>query len=309
MVMQTFGKDESNVRIKWVHPKAPYDFNKITKRLMGVRHELYRTDGNRLSRTLTIGESIVLVQTESIGTVEAPYLKMIVCGTEDDGIADEAVRRMERVLSTGLDVRPFYQFIEQFPSLAPLSRQFYGLRILLEADPFQSLIKTIIGQQLNLAFAAELNRRLIQLASPPAVFEAGEFPVFPSTEQIARLSVDELLSLQFSRRKAEYIIGLAGMVTDRSIDFREMEDWSDEMIIERLIQIRGIGRWTAECFLLFGMGRTDALPAIDIGLRNALKLNLGLNGQPTEEEVRRLGKEWSPWASYMTFYLWESLNA
>ncbi|MEB3102706.1 hypothetical protein [Ferviditalea candida] len=91
------------MRIRWVQPKAPYDFHKITKRLKGVRHELYRLDGNRLSRTLRIGESIVLVQTESVGTVEEPVLKMAVSGAEDDRVAIEAVRRMERILSTGLE--------------------------------------------------------------------------------------------------------------------------------------------------------------------------------------------------------------
>jgi DNA-3-methyladenine glycosylase II len=171
------------------------------------------------------------------------------------------------------------------------------------------MIRTIIGQQLNLAFAATLTRRLVQLASPePLVHEGRTFLFFPSPEEVARLSYESLCELQFSRRKAEYVIDFAREIVEGNLDLERLEAMSNEEIISQLVRLRGIGRWTVECFLLFGLGRTDLLPAADIGLRNGLKRWFGLDSQPTEEEVRRWGASWSPWSSYVTYYLWESLN-
>ncbi len=170
------------------------------------------------------------------------------------------------------------------------------------------MTKTIVGQQLNLAFAATLNKRLIELLSPPFETEGQLYPVFPSAEQVALCSYEQLRELQFSQRKAEYTIDFAREVVSGKIDLPAMESMEDGEIMELLIKQRGIGRWTAECFLLFGLGRTDLLPAADIGLRNALRRWYGLEDQPSEAQVREMGRKWSPWSSYVTFYLWESLN-
>ncbi len=78
--------------------------------------------------------------------------------------------------------------------------------------------------------------------------------------------------------------------------------------METLLPLRGIGRWTVECLLLFGMGRPDLLPAADIGLRRAVQRVYGLPERPGEEEVRRIGEAWAPWRSYATFYLWDAIT-
>ncbi|GAB7386917.1 hypothetical protein BSNK01_07530 [Bacillaceae bacterium] len=134
------------------------------------------------------------------------------------------------------------------------------------------------------------------------------YPVFPSPEQVARLRYDELRRLQFSQRKAEYVIDFARLVADGKLDLRTLAEKRDQEIIATLTKVRGIGRWSVECFLLFGLGRPDLLPAADIGLRNGVQIVYRLPERPNEEEVRRLGASWSPWSSYVTYYIWESLN-
>ena len=185
--------------------------------------------------------------------------------------------------------------------------RFCGLRPILDADLFESMVKIIIGQQLNVRFAATLTERLVDLGGETVEWNSVLLPVFPSAEQVARWPYDELQSRSFSRRKAEYVIDFARAVVDGRVDLDGLWRMADGEICERLTSLRGIGRWTVECFLLFGIGRPDVLPAADIGVQNALQRLYGMDRRPGEDEVRRLAEPWAPWRSYVTYYLWQSL--
>ncbi|WJH34073.1 DNA-3-methyladenine glycosylase [Paenibacillus sp. CC-CFT747] len=215
---------------------------------------------------------------------------------------------VENMLSVDVDLGTYYLQLQKYQEIAFLAERLYGLRIIREADPYECLIKTIIGQQMNLSFAATLVRRLVETVSTPLLFEGTAYYPFPSPEEIASLSYEQLTQLQFSRRKAEYVIDLSRKTAEGGLKFDDLDRKGNEEIMERLLPERGVGRWTVECFLLFGLGRTDLLPAADIGLRNAVKKWYGLKEQPTEADIRRMGADWTPWSSYFTFYLWESLN-
>jgi DNA-3-methyladenine glycosylase II len=92
------------------------------------------------------------------------------------------------------------------------------------------------------------------------------------------------------------------------LNLETLYEKSDEEIFDLLLPIRGIGRWTVECFLLFGVGRPNLLPAADIGLRNAIRNVYQLKEQPDEKTVRKMGDEWAPYCSYITLYLWDTLR-
>ena len=173
---------------------------------------------------------------------------------------------------------------------------------------FECLITTILSQQLNQSFAAALKRRLVEIAGKQMEFQQKWYPLFPNAEQIASLRVDDLRKLQFSQRKAEYIIDLARKIVDGKLDLEKLRSFSNEEIMNHLLPIRGIGRWTVECFLLFGLGRTNVLPAADIGLRQAIQKVYHRKERPSEEEIRKLGQSWAPFQSYVTIYLWDYLS-
>jgi len=291
-----------------IRPKAPFDFSRMFKRLEKAKDALYQVADGTLIRTIRFGDRIVLVQIGSEGTVGNPVVRVNILQNPGDVPAGLIDQRIAHMLSAYVDLEPFYRHAEQLPDLAGLTAKFYGMRMLLEPDPFECMIKTIVGQQLNLAFADTLIERLVRAACAPLEYQGKEYLVFPSPDQVARLSCESLRQLQFSARKAEYVIDFAKAVVAGHIDWDILQNMSNEEIIRFLTRFRGIGRWTAECFLLFGLGRADLLPAADIGLRNAVKRWYGLSGQPSEQEVRKLGLNWSPWSSYYTYYLWESLN-
>ena len=164
-------------------------------------------------------------------------------------------------------------------------------------DPFRTLVRSIIGQQLSVKAAQTIRERFFALFSectPKAVLKAGH---------------ENLISCGLSRRKTEYILGLAKDFQNKSIKPSEWEHQNDEEIIAELTQIRGIGRWTAEMFLIFNLQRPNVLPVDDVGLTRAIS-TVYFSGEPVSRiEVRQLAASWEPWRTVATWYLWRSLTA
>lgn len=285
----------------------PYSFKCTTKRLQTFEKSSYRYQNGCFKRTIRGKHGPLLLSVRC--DEEDVALKVELTGKVDDQEKELLRKKIARMFSTEVDLRPFYEQMEKDPILAPVILERKGLHFVLDPDLHECLIKTIIGQQLNVSFAAVLIHRLIELAGDEAEFEGERWPVFPTPEQIARLRYEDLQALQFNRRKAEYIIDLARMITNGRLNLDALDDCSDEEVFKRLLPIRGIGRWTVECVMLFGLGRPDLLPAQDIGLRNAIKQVYSMKERPDEATIRKLGESWSPYASYVTFYLWDTMDA
>ncbi len=250
---------------------------------------------------------IVPVTIRGMGTVDQPKLEVMYPHTTPEPDRIEVRRCVERMFCTRLELAEFYRHVGEQTQWRELTEQFYGLRPILDANLFESMVRTIIGQQLNVQFAATLVERLVQLAGEPVSWNGVSFHAFPSPEQVARLSYEQLRAASFSQRKAEYVIDFARAIFDGTIDLEACWGLTDEQIHELLLPLRGIGRWTVECFLLFGMGRPDLMPAADIGVQNAIKKLYGMQERPREPEVRELAERWAPWRSYAAYYLWQSL--
>lgn len=288
-----------------LYPEPPFDFQKITKRL---KQNGDHTGSETLVRTMRHKGKACLAVVTSRGTVERPELHVTVISKEVSVDVDAISTDIRSMLATDVDVTPFYRHVRQLPQLKAMIEPLYGLRPVLQTDRFACLVNTVIGQQVNLTFARTLKQRLMDHVAKPIVYEGQHYRVFPSPAEVAALDETDLTQLQFSRRKAEYIIDLARQITNGDVRLDEWDEVDDQEVIRRLTRIRGIGRWSAECFLLFGLGRSDGLPAADVGLRNGVKAWFGLEEQPSEEQVRRIAQPWSPWSGYVTFYIWESLK-
>jgi DNA-3-methyladenine glycosylase II len=159
---------------------------------------------------------------------------------------------------------------------------------------FGTLLHIILEQQVSIDAAAAMYKRLMQLCCPfgPAAF----------------LELDDatLRSCGFSRQKAGYARALAAAVTQGVFDFARLETEDDAAVFERLVSMKGIGRWSAEVYLLFALGRPDIWPAADLGLQLAVAERLGLAARPGEAELRELGEAWRPWRSVAACLFWQS---
>nr|WP_029326669.1 DNA-3-methyladenine glycosylase [Bacillus coahuilensis] len=206
------------------------------------------------------------------------------------------------------DLEEFYQLATQDDILRDLVQKYAGLRIMCIPDLFEVLSWAIMGQQINLTFAYTLKKRFVEQYGEYLSFEEEPYWLYPSAETIAELSVEDLRTLQFTNRKAAYIIELAKTLASGGLVKEELlEIQDDDLIRKALTSKRGIGPWTADYAMMKCLHRTTAFPVADVGLHNALKNQLGLDRKPTIEETKAMGENWKGWEAYATFYLWHSL--
>lgn len=265
--------------------RYPYSFEATVRRLVSFEKSSYRLHSGRLVRAIEAGGRPYAVE---IGWQTEPRsLTVYVHGNPPKAEQERLEAKLRRMFSVDVDLTPFYRQAEADPYLGPVVAKRKGLHLVLDASLYECLIKTIISQQLNLAFAAKLIERLVDLAGERVPFKGESLPVFPSPERVAALDYEQLQALQFNRRKAEYIIDISRRVASGTLDLETLWRMEDEAVMECLLPLRGVGRWTVECLLLFGLGRPDLLPAADIGLRNAVRHVYGLAHQPGKKKSER----------------------
>ena len=171
-------------------------------------------------------------------------------------------------------------------------------RIALErrGEPFFTLARSVVGQQISVKAAASVWERLLALAPQ----------MLP--EQVLGAGSRRLLACGLSRRKTEYIDDLARHFAGGRLRADAWAGMDDEAVIAELVEVRGIGRWTAEMFLIFNLLRPNVLPLQDLGLRRAICLNYFGGRRVSPRTMRRIAAAWDPWRSVATWYLWRSLD-
>lgn len=186
------------------------------------------------------------------------------------------------------------------PVLAGVITQVGSCRIQLrtEGTHFQALVRSIVFQQLSGKAASTILGRFNAL-----------FPDSLPTPEAVLAADDELLrGAGLSRQKASYLRDLASKVASGELPLEDVEAMDDDDLINHLVQVKGIGRWTAQMFLMFRLGRPDVLPELDLGIQNAIKRAYRLRKRPTPKQVKRIGAKWSPHSSVACWYLWRSLE-
>ncbi|TKC17123.1 DNA-3-methyladenine glycosylase 2 family protein [Robertmurraya kyonggiensis] len=204
----------------------------------------------------------------------------------------------------------FYDVARTDTILKRIVPKYNGLRIMGIPDLFEALAWAIIGQQINLTFAYTLKKRFVEQYGESYVVEGCTYWLFPEHTKIASLEVDELRKLQFTSRKAEYIIGIAKAMASGELSKEILLQKQDFKQIQRfLISFRGIGAWTADYVRMRCLHDPSAFPIADVGLHHALMHELRMERKPTIEEIEEISTNWAGWQAYATFYLWRSLYA
>jgi DNA-3-methyladenine glycosylase II len=207
------------------------------------------------------------------------------------------------------DLSLFYQLAEGDPILQKVAKPHYGLRIIGIPDLFEALCWAIMGQQINLTFAYTLKKRFVESYGTCLDWEGHQYWLFPTIHRIAELTVEDLTKLQLTGKKAEYIIDLAKLMKQGKLSKHQLLAMDNFKAAEKaMVSIRGIGPWTANYVMMRCLRDKAAFPIEDVGLHNALKLQLQLLQKPTLEEIRKHALGWVNWEAYATFYLWKSLD-
>lgn len=168
--------------------------------------------------------------------------------------------------------------------------------LMSRGNPFVTLARSIVGQQISVPAAQAVWDRL-----------TAAIPDFRPAK-VARVRMERLRACGLSQRKAEYIHDLAAHFRQGGMDINDWRALDDEAVVQALTQIRGVGRWTAEMFLIFNLLRPDILPVDDIGLQRAVSQHY-FGGEPvTRAELREVGGNWAPWRSVGVWFMWRSLD-
>src|ERR1051325_1641293 len=172
------------------------------------------------------------------------------------------------------------------------------LEVRSEGTHYQALTRAIVYQQLSGKAAATILGRF------NALYPSGT----PSPEDVLATDDETLRSVGLSRQKIGYLRDLSAKVTSGALPLDAVDAMADDDLIAHLVQVKGIGRWTAQMFLMFRLGRPDVLPELDSGIQNAIKRVYRLRTRPTPKQVRRIGAKWSPHSTAACWYLWRSLE-
>jgi DNA-3-methyladenine glycosylase II len=163
---------------------------------------------------------------------------------------------------------------------------------------YEALARAIVGQQLSTKAAASIWNKLL------AIFDGA----MPTPEQILRRRPETLRKAGLSNAKVAFLRDLAARIKDGRLELGRLKDLSDEDVCAELVEVKGIGRWTAEMFLIFHLGRLDVVSAGDLGIRRAIQVAYGMDELPGPEEIDRIAEAWRPHRTLAGLYLWRSLD-
>ena len=280
--------------------KGPYNFDSVLDRLsMDPIISLNKSE-KVIKVPVLIENKPAVITVKSVGTIHEPAFEV---SGKDENMKEAALKKVESIFRWDYPLQDVAKHFQQ-TNIAKIFKQHEGTPLVLEFDLYSCLVKCIIHQQLNLAFAYTLTARFVKLFG----YEVDNVWFYPKPEVVARLKYEELRELQFSQRKAEYLIDTSKLIADKILNLDELTKQSDEEILKTLIKIRGIGPWTVQNMLLSGLGRPNLFPKADIGVQRAIQQHFQLEAKPTNDEMDQYSEQWSPYLSYATLYLWRSIE-
>lgn len=205
------------------------------------------------------------------------------------------------------DLGIFYEAIKEDAVLQKLCEKYKGLRMIGMPDLYESLVWSIIGQQINLSFAYSLKERLVKNFGKSIQHNGETFYALPKPADLANLGIEDFIPFQFSRQKAQYIINVSKAFAEGKLIQKDLEKLSFEEVHAKLVKIKGVGNWTANYSMMKSLKNYNAFPVEDVGLHNAVKNQYGMEQKPSIATLHEMAKKWQNWRGYATFYFWHSL--
>jgi len=296
-----------------IKPVAPFDFD-----LTAGYHTYFQgrygsdslTDGV-YRRLLDLDGNLVLAAVRSVGSVEAPELVVELQSERlNSGDIELAAGRVAWLLGTDQDLTPFYQAARDDAPLSAIVRQFHGLHLPHTATVYEALVLAILGQQIATNVARIIRTLLIETHGPTQAFDGQDFYAFPRPETLSALTVEQLRTMKLSQRKAEYVKGISQASMDNSPDgFESLHQMSDEEVVQKTVELRGVGIWTAQWVLIRALGRPDALPLGDLALRRVVSRVYFGGSEINDAQLDEFAQRWSPWRTYATVYLFTAMRS
>jgi DNA-3-methyladenine glycosylase II len=263
-----------------------------------------RWDGKTYRRVLTIDGNPVEVAVHQSGLLDAPQLEVDLSGPHLTVRQGESARALlERMLGANTDLKTFYKLATCDPRLQLLVEEFRGLKPPQFPTVFESVVNGIACQQLSLLVGILLLSRLAHLAGVTPANATDAAHAFPEAADLAGMKALSLKSLGFSANKSQALLDISSAIRDRRLNLESLVQFDNQVAIERLVNLKGVGRWTAEYVLLRGLGRLDIFPGDDVGARKKLAQFLHKKKPLDYDGVHRAVAGWQPYAGFVYFHL------
>jgi DNA-3-methyladenine glycosylase II len=298
--------DEQREELRLFVPDE-FSFEENLKYLSRSANEcLFKIKNKRIYKALSVEQETLIIEVSEGNNFLT--VRFLMNSSPSKSIREDVAHYVHEWFDLKRDLRPFYQLAESDELLRKAVNSFYGLRNMGIPDLFEALCWGILGQQINLTYAYTLKRRLVESFGRYVEYEGEFYWIFPTPEAIAKLTVSDLASLRMTVKKCEFLIGIAQLLESGELTKEQLLKIGSVKAAEKmLVKIRGIGPWTANYVLMRCLRFPSAFPIDDVGLQNAIKLQLGMDKKPTKEELIKHSANWTGWESYATFYLWRFL--
>ena len=291
-------------------PLPPYSFALTTARFTRFKDEnVDHVQSHSYRRLLSVDGQLALATVTDKGTITKPVLCVELQGTRKTDLKrPEFATQLRHILCTDLNLKPFYRLARKHELLAPLVTRFRGLKLIASPTMFESLVMAVLSQQVNLTFAYSIKKELVEIFGNKWRVNGETYYAFPGPERFTVETEDRLQRFRLSRAKAGTLVRLGQAFASGILIQEELAALPDEEVVERLTQIKGIGRWSAETCLMRGLARADAFPGGDLGVVKYLAQGLlGKAERASEAEMRAVAEPWRPYRGLALVYCYAEL--
>ncbi|TAM80911.1 MAG: DNA-3-methyladenine glycosylase 2 family protein [Acidobacteria bacterium] len=296
-----------------IKPQQPFDFLRTLKFILSppsLNNRSYEPlmdhfEDGEYRRVISIAGRPVLYGVREERNSNGTCLRIrVLKGPKDRSVQHQVRQAVSRQFAAGLDLTPFHKMARNDMVLRGLAERFRGMRIPQSPSVYECVVCAILEQQVNLTFAHQVKKALVETYGETVEFEGRSYSAFPEPHTLASTTSADLRKLQISGPKARYVIGISRTVANGKVDLEGLRSASSEEARARLMEHKGIGPWTADYVCLRALGKLDHLPSADVGLQKTVKIFYRLRKLPTSARVEQIGRKWEGWRSYATFYLW-----
>jgi len=289
-----------------INALAPFNFDLTAQIFRNGDPQIRIFRDGIFSLVTKLNDQMILMKLSSKGTVESPKIRVELKANKPITLQERQKAREEArfIFNLDFDLGSFYEQIKEEPVMREIAQQLCGLKNPTTPTVFESLVDSVVEQQISIRVAIALEEKFIKKLGKQLEIDGETYFCFPTPEAVAAASADGVQQIGLTRRKAEYIHEAAQLIVAGRLNLEELKTReSAEEIIAALDAVRGVGEWTAELTMLRGMQRLDMFPADDLGIRRVIS-NYYRKGRPIKAaEAREIAKLWGRWKGLAAFYL------
>ncbi len=262
---------------------------------------LYFVGKQCVRRFIRLSSGLVLI------SVSADDMHLIIkCDKDVD--EDKIKRYVSDWFDLDRDLTRFYDLLGFHPQTKHFPKNYYGLRLMGIVDLFEALCWCVIGQQINLTFAHKIKTRLVHRYGDSMVDNGNTYYCFPTPETLLKADREELVAMQFSKQKINYIYNISEAFCSGELNRNELLKLTKTEQMDKLLAIKGIGPWTANYVSMKSLRDMTCIAYGDTGLSSALHTHFNTDKKPDKATIDEIFKPFAGWESYLNFYLWRSLG-